>query len=117
MKPMADLPDIVVTSMEQTYPYVLVESLSTDTRWGVFHEVSAEDLGTRERSGPAGELRIWRFRDREALHVFAAARVRACRNEGISAREPIGSRLYGHCYDNITKTSDWAISRSEPLKW
>ena len=113
VKHMADLPDIVITSMEQTHPHVLMETSATYSGRVVLREVSDEPWAAK---GTVEERRVWRFRDREGLHMFAAARVRDYRSEGMSAEAPY-SRLYDHCYDIRTKPSAWPRSRCKTIAW
>ena len=103
MKPMADIPDIIIRNAEERkakLPYLLVEVRFPEG-------VKIREVVEVKESSPWWKQwgyvdRDWWFADRESLHLFAAALVRNYRREGVRATRNHCSQ-YEHCYDNRTE--------------
>lgn len=93
---MTGLPDIIIPE-KRGHPHLLVE---LPREWGVLLvEFTSDDPPVdMDESTP-----FWRFKDREGLYVFAAARLRDNCRQGLMTVTPGYPRLYAHCYDTRTQ--------------
>lgn len=116
---MADLPDLIIRTAEERraeFPYLLSEA---PTSYGVrMREVHNEhEEGFLPKCPRGKERKIWRFKEREALHLFAESLVRNYRNTGVNATRSLSSE-HEHCYDSRSPWSAPAhIATSVTLEW
>lgn len=119
MKPMADMPEIVIRTAEEAFPYVVAED------WGFPGRVRIHATDEPRPAETYSGCKTWRFKNRETQLAFAAARIRELRIEGIDNIYAPYSRIYAECpdrrlspdsYDNPNRKRV-RIPRSVPLEW
>lgn len=117
VKPMADFPDIIIRTPEEragermpVFLYLLAE----------IHEmyfVRVCEIND-ERDLRKGTRAIWKFRDRESLHLFASMRIRELINEGMRGlQHPQQGYEHRHCYDRRTQLEVTSRHNSAKLEW
>ena len=121
---MADIPDLVIRTPEErrreSFPWGLTETrlrLATATVM-LYH---AESFTPENDT----EARTWQFKTEESRLVFAAARIRELRRDGVDDIGAPYTEIYNECPDRRLTPDSYEnpgrkrvrIPRSAPLEW
>ena len=116
VKTMTRIPDLIIPTADEieakkkeAFPYVLAEDWLNSTRVIMYAD---------EETFPSdfySEYRTWKFKTKASRLVFAAARIRELRREGVAEISAPFSRIYEICPD--TRLSPAFGHKRRPLEW